>query len=180
MQSEVFISESEIATRICSLAKEISEYYSQKNITKLVIIGVLKGAYIFTADLVRAIKNIQLQIEFVRISSYGDSTQSSGVIATPDLALPANIYGQHILLVEDIVDTGRTASFLVEYITQQFKPESLTLVSFLDKPSRRVVEIEPNFCGFVIEDKFVIGYGLDYAERYRELAHLAVLSGVSE
>jgi hypoxanthine phosphoribosyltransferase len=160
------------------LALEIKAFYDDKLNTQqdsLVVIGVLKGAFIFTSDLIRELA-LPVQLEFVRIASYGDSTQSSGIINIPDLSLPPNINKRHILIVEDIVDTGKTASFLKKYIEDQFAPASLKLVSLLTKPARRVVEIEPDFCGFEIEDKFVIGYGLDWAERFRELDYLGVVN----
>ena len=171
---DVFISEKEIKEKVIKLGKNISQEF--ENSENLVIIGVLKGAYIFTADLVRNINNIPLQIEFVKIASYGDSTESTGVINTPYLSLPSNITGQNILIVEDIIDTGRTASFLKQYIQEQFRPKSLKIASLLNKPSRREVKINPDYCCFEIEDKFVVGYGLDYAEKYRELSYLGVLN----
>jgi hypoxanthine phosphoribosyltransferase len=169
----VFISKEQIQLRVVELAQEIRDYFLKQTDfanDSLVVVGVLKGAAIFTADLLRAL-DLPSQLEFVRIASYGDSTQSSGILNIPDLALP-DISGRHILVVEDIVDTGKTASFLTRYLQDQFNPKTLKLASLLDKPSRRVVEINPDFAGFEIEDKFVIGYGLDWAERYRELDYL--------
>ncbi len=178
VKPKVLFSKEEIQKRTKELGHEISEYF-KKNLQEddsLIVIGVLKGAYIFTADLVREL-DVAAQIEFVRIASYGDNTQSSNVIKAPDLSLPSNIYGKNILLVEDIVDTGQTSAFLKKYIEEQFKPSKLVLVSLLNKPSRREVQIEPDFYGFEIEDKFVIGYGLDFAEKYRELDYLGELEG---
>jgi hypoxanthine phosphoribosyltransferase len=177
VQPKVFISKDSIQERVQALAKEINQYYNQKSNFEnepLVIIGVLKGAFVFCADLIRSL-NLPVQLEFIRIASYGDGTESSGVLNIPDLALPANISKKHILIVEDIVDTGKTATFLKQYIQDQFHPLSLNLVSLLSKPSRREIAIEPDFYGFEIEDKFVIGYGLDWAEKYRELDYLGVV-----
>jgi hypoxanthine phosphoribosyltransferase len=143
-----------------------------------VIIGVMKGAVCFLADLARRLHTLKdLQIEFVRLSSYGSATESSGTIQTPYLDLP-NIINRHILIVEDIVDSGRTARFFIDYLEGQFKPASLKLATFLDKPSRRAADVKPDYVGFTINDLFVVGYGLDYAERYRELPFLGELQGV--
>lgn len=174
----VFISKSQIESRVNTLAEEIKDFYlSQDDFDNesIIVIGVLKGAFIFTADLIRALK-LPTQLEFVRIASYGDSTKSDGILNIPDLVLPNNIINKHILIVEDIVDTGKTAGFLKQYIQDQFNPKSLKLASLFSKPSRREVEIEPDFYGFEIEDKFVIGYGLDFGERYRELDYLGILN----
>lgn len=184
MEIKTLISAEDIAARVQALGKEITEHFQDKldpnnPDDKLIIIGVLKGAYIFTADLVRHI-GLPQQVEFVRISSYGDSTESSGVLQTPDLALPIDIRDKNIIIVEDIVDTGQTAEFLLKYIRQQFQPKELKLVSFLSKPARRTVDINPDLYGFEIEDKFVVGYGLDYAERYRELKYLGYIDNVEE
>lgn len=169
----VYISQEQIQSKVRELGQQLTEVFegSVSSDNQLVVIGVLKGAYIFTADLVRNI-NLPLQIEFVRIASYGDNMESNGVVSTPDLSLPANIQGKNILIVEDIVDTGQTAKFLTSYIQEQFYPSKLVLVSFLNKQSRRVVDINPDYTCFDIEDKFVVGYGLDYAEQFRQLPYL--------
>jgi len=166
----------QIQARIVELGAEISADY--KNVEAPVVIGVLKGAILFLADLVRNIKiNDALQVEFVRLSSYGSATESSGRVQAPYLDLP-NICQRHILVVEDIVDSGRTAKFFLDYLREQFDPASLKMVAFLDKPSRRVIPVNPDYTGFKINDLFVIGYGLDYAEKYRELPYLGELVGV--
>ncbi len=166
---EIYSAET-IKARIKELGKEISNDF--RTLEKPVVIGVMKGAFCFLADLVREI-NIEspLQIEFVRLSSYGSGTESSGNVQAPYLDLP-NIKRRHIIVVEDIIDSGRTAKFFLEYLRDQFDPATLKLAAFLDKPSRRVVPIEPDYTGFRIEDLFVVGYGLDYAENYRELPFL--------
>jgi hypoxanthine phosphoribosyltransferase len=166
----------EIQTRIAELGEQISADY--KNLEAPVVIGVMKGAILFLADLVRHIKITDaLQIEFVRLASYGSATESSGKVQAPYLDLP-NIYQRHILVVEDIVDSGRTARFFLDYLRDQYSPASLKMVAFLDKPARRVVQVNPDYTGFKINDLFVVGYGLDYAEKYRELPYLGELVGV--
>jgi hypoxanthine phosphoribosyltransferase len=166
----------QIKQRIEELGGEISRDY--QDLPTPVVIGVMKGALCFLADLTRNIHiKSELQIEFVRLSSYGSATETSGYVQTPYLELP-NISNRHILVVEDIVDSGRTARFFLDYLHDQFKPASLKLAAFLDKPSRRVVTAKPDYVGFTIKDLFVVGYGLDYAEKYRELPYLGELSGV--
>lgn len=170
--TEIYSAE-QIAARIKELGQTISKDY--KDLENPVVIGVMKGAFCFLADLVRNIKtNDPLQMEFVRLSSYGSATESSGTVQTPYLELP-NISNRHILVIEDIVDSGRTAKFFLEYLQGQFHPKSLKIACFLDKPSRRVVEVEPDYIGFTINDLFVVGYGLDYDEKYRELPFLGEL-----
>lgn len=166
---EIYSSE-QIQARIKELGKEISKDF--RTLEKPVVIGVMKGAFCFMADLVRQIDiESPLQIEFVRLSSYGSGTESTGNVQAPYLDLP-NIKRRHILVVEDIIDSGRTAKFFLEYLRDQFDPATLKLAAFLDKPSRRVLPIDPDYTGFQIEDLFVVGYGLDFAENYRELPFL--------
>ncbi len=166
----------QIQARLDELGIEICRDYEA--VERLVMIGVMKGAMSFLADLSRRLHVLKdVQIEFVRLSSYGSATDSSGVVQTPYLELP-NIINRHILVVEDIVDSGRTAKFFMDYLEGQFKPASLKLAAFLDKPSRRIVDVKPDYIGFTIKDLFVVGYGLDYAERYRELPFLGELNGV--
>lgn len=163
-----------IQKRIVEMGAEISKDYSQ--LENPVVIGVMKGAFCFLADLVRNIQTRDpLQIEFVRLSSYGSATESSGTVQAPWLDLP-NLYKRHILVVEDIVDSGRTSKFFMEYLRDQFSPSTLRMAVFLDKPSRRVVPMEAEYTGFKIDDLFVVGYGLDFAEKYRELPYLGELS----
>lgn len=163
----------QIRSCVARMGEEISADYADRE--KPVVIGVLKGALIFMADLVRNIvTNDPLQIEFVRLSSYGSATESTGVVQTPYLELP-NIARRHILVIEDIIDSGRTSRFFLDYLQEQFAPASLKIAAFLDKPSRRVVSVKPDYVGFTIDDLFVVGYGLDYAEQYRELPFLGEL-----
>lgn len=166
---EIF-SNSAVKARIAELGKQISADY--KGLERPVVIGVMKGAIFFLSDLLREIETDDpLQVEFVRLASYGAATESSGTVQTPYLDLP-NIAHRHILVVEDIVDSGRTAKFFLDYLRGQFDPATLRLAVLLDKPSRRVVEIEADYVGFKIDDLFVVGYGLDYAEQFRELPFL--------
>jgi hypoxanthine phosphoribosyltransferase len=168
------ISQQQIADRVAAMGKEISQEI--KNWEHPVIIGVLKGALVFMSDLIRQIKvNRPVQVEFVRLSSYGSATESSGEIQAPYLELP-NLFQRNILVIEDIIDSGRTANFFFTYLKEQFQPSALKLAVFLDKPQRRVIPIKPDYAGFVIEDIFVIGYGLDFNEEYRELPYLGQLS----
>lgn len=174
---EEIYSQEQIQKRVGELGEEISKHFQGKE--RPVVIGVMKGAMCFMADLVRYLQTEDpLQIEFVRLSSYGSATESSGQVNTPYLELP-NIANRHILVVEDIVDSGRTAKFFLEYLSGQFNPASLKLAAFLDKPSRRLVPVEADYVGFKIDDLFVVGYGLDYAENYRELPYLGELKDVS-
>lgn len=169
--------EQQIKQRIVEMGREISADYC--DLERPVVIGVLKGAMLFLADLLRSIEcKDPLQLEFVRLASYGSATESSGTIQAPYLDLP-NISRRHILVVEDIIDSGRTAKFFMDYLREQFDPQTLKLASLLDKPSRRVIaDMNPDYTGFKIDDLFVVGYGLDYAEQFRELPFLGELSGI--
>ncbi len=164
----------QIQARIKEMGKEISRDLCEME--RPVVIGVLKGALLFLADLLRNIEcKDPLQLEFVRLASYGSATESSGVVQSPYLDLP-NIANRNVLVVEDIIDSGRTANFFMEYLRGQFNPASLKLAALLDKPSRRVVPMQADYVGFTIEDLFVVGYGLDYAEQFRELGFLGELT----
>jgi hypoxanthine phosphoribosyltransferase len=172
---EVLICQEQIAERISELGSRISADYEGKD---LVLIGVLKGSFVFLSDLVRQI-TIPLVVDFVSISSYGSSTTSSGVVRVtkePDL----NVAGKHVLIVEDIVDTGWTLkmSHLAENL-RAGKAESVRVCTLLDKPSRRQVEIELDYIGFEVPDKFVVGYGLDFDGLYRNLPFVGVLGAES-
>lgn len=163
-------SEADIRKRVAEMGKQISDDF--RTLDRPVVIGVLKGALLFLGDLIRNIEcDDPLQLEFVRLASYGAATESSGVVQTPYLDLP-NLYQRNILVVEDIIDSGRTAQFFMEYLRAQFNPKTLKLAALLDKPSRRAVPIDPDYTGFPIDDLFVVGYGLDYAEQFRELPFL--------
>lgn len=169
--SEVLLSENSIADRVCELGRQISEDYQGKD---LVLIGVLKGSFIFLSDLARHI-TIPLTVDFVSISSYGSSTTSSGIVRV-NMDAEINVDGKHVLIVEDIVDTGWTLkmSYLAENL-HAGNAASVRVCTLLDKPSRRKVEIELDYVGFVVPDKFVVGYGLDFDGLCRNLPYIGVL-----
>ncbi len=163
------ISEKRIADRVAELAAQITREYAGRS---LVLLCVLKGSFVFAADLARAIA-LPVRIEFLGVRSYGDDTKSSGVVQiTQDLTRPVD--GDDILLVEDIVDTGLTLSYLREQLRSR-NPASVKVAALLHKPARIKREVEIDYLGFTIDDVFVVGYGLDYAERYRNLRFLGVL-----
>ncbi|HEX8096656.1 MAG TPA: hypoxanthine phosphoribosyltransferase [Pyrinomonadaceae bacterium] len=166
---EPLLSAEQIQTRIGELGAEVARDYAGRN---PLLIGVLKGACLFMSDLMRAV-DLRLGVEFIAISSYGSSTRSSGEVRIiKDLDVP--IEGRDILVVEDIVDTGLTLSYLLANLRSR-GAESVKLCALLDKPDRRQREVEINYLGFQIPDAFVVGYGLDFAERYRNLPYIAVL-----
>ena len=163
------ISEQRIDERVSELAAQISREYAGRS---LVLLCVLKGSFVFAADLARAIA-LPLRMEFLGVRSYGDDTKSSGVVQiTQDLTRPVD--GEHIVIVEDIVDTGLTLSYLREQLRSR-NPASVKVAALLHKPARIQREVEIDYLGFTIDDVFVVGYGLDYAERYRNLPFLGVL-----
>lgn len=157
------VSAERIAGRVCELAEQISSDYEGKD---LLVVGVLKGAWVFMADLVRRLTT-PIRCDFVRVTSYGMGTETSG---DPELLLDIteSVEETHVLVVDDIVDTGISVSWLMAHLRKK-NPASLRLCVLLDKPSRRQVAMDPDYCGFQIPDRFVIGYGLDSAEQYREL-----------
>lgn len=165
----VLISEAQMKERILDLGRQISADYEGKD---LVVVGILKGAALFCSDLFRAI-TIPAELDFMRISSYGASTKSTGVHRVL-LDLDYTLEGKHVLIVEDIVDTGLTIKFLLSYLGQR-NPASLRVASLLDKPSRRKVEVPVDYRGFEVPDYFVVGNGLDYGEKYRNLREICVL-----
>ena len=167
--AEVLIDAASISTRVAELGGSIADDYATRD---LVLVSILKGALPFLADLMRAIP-IHCSLDFLEVSSYGAGTTSSGVVRIlKDLARP--IEGRDVLVIEYILDTGHTLNYVLEHLRGQH-PASLHLCSLLDKPARRVVPIEIDYRGFEIGDKFVVGYGLDYAERYRNLPFIGVL-----
>ncbi len=170
-RSTIMFSEDEIQNRVREMGEEITRDYKGES---LLLVGILKGSAIFLSDLIRAI-DLDTDYDFVAISSYGASTRSSGVVRILK-DLDATVEDRHVLIVEDIVDTGWTLrlSYLQENILAR-NAKSCKVCAFLDKPSRRQVEVEIDYTGFVIEDKFVVGYGLDYAGRYRNLKYIAQL-----
>lgn len=167
--NEVMLDQETIQNKVAELGALLDKEYEGK---RPLVICVLKGALMFVSDLTRAMKT-PLEIDFMAVSSYGASTKSSGVVRILK-DLEAGIEGRHILIVEDIIDTGLTLKYLVGNLSSR-KPASIKICTLLDKPSRRQVDIKPDFCGFEIEDKFVVGYGLDFAETYRNLPYIGVL-----
>lgn len=169
MKTKVLISRQEIEAKVVELAGQVSRDYEGKN---LLLLCVLKGAVVFLCDLLRSLE-IGAEIDFMAVSSYGDSSTSSGVVRILK-DLERSIEGKDLLIVEDIIDTGLTLSYLRENLLSR-NPASLRIVTLLDKPDRRVADIEPDYCGFSIPDEFVVGYGLDYQEKYRNLPDICVL-----
>lgn len=167
---EVLISEEEIAQRIEFLGKAITNDFEGQD---LIVICVLKGAFMFCADLIKKV-NLPLKLEFISLSSYGDNTASSGSVRL-EMDITANIEGKNVLIVEDIVDSGLTIKTLMEMLSVR-KPKQVKLASLLFKPAKLKHKVNIDYLGFEIEDKFVIGYGLDYAGRYRELSYIGVLN----
>ena len=167
--NQVLLSEEQLLERVRELGDRISTDYLGKD---LVVICVLRGSFVFVSDLVRSIK-IPLAVDFISISSYGSGTTSSGVVRFLK-DLDEEISGRHVLVVEDIIDTGTTLKYLLENL-QTRKPASIKVCTLLSKPERRKVEIEIDYNGFVVPDHFVVGYGLDYAEKYRNLPYIGIL-----
>ncbi|WP_199624032.1 hypoxanthine phosphoribosyltransferase [Paenibacillus alkalitolerans] len=166
---EVLFSEQEIQRKIAELGKQISEDYAGKN---PLVLCVLKGAFLFMGDLVKRL-DIPLEIDFMAVSSYGKATQSSGVVKIlKDLDTP--VEGRDILIVEDIIDSGLTLSYLID-ILERRNAHSIKIVTLFDKPARRTVGLDADYKGFVIPDAFIVGYGLDYSEKYRNLPYVGVL-----
>jgi len=168
--AEVLLTEEQIAAKVRDLGAQISRDYEGR---RLVLVSVLKGSLPFMADLMRAI-TVPLRIDLMEVSSYGGvTTESSGLVRIiKDLS--ASIDGEDVLLVEDIIDTGLTLNYLLRYLRGK-NPRSLRICALLDKPARRLVDIAIDYRGFEIPDQFVVGYGLDYGEMYRNLRHVAVL-----
>jgi hypoxanthine phosphoribosyltransferase len=167
--SEVLISHQQIRERTEELGRQVTEDYRGKN---PLLICILKGGLMFLADLMREI-DLPLEIDFIAVSSYGDSTESSGVVRIL-MDLERNIQGRHVLIVEDIIDTGRTLSYIIGNLRTR-GPASIKVCTLLDKPARRELEIPIDYVGFTIPDRFVIGYGLDYGEIYRNLPFVGIL-----
>lgn len=165
----ILINEEQIEQKVSEIAKKISSDYAGKN---LVLIGILKGSVIFMSDLMKKI-DIPCKMDFMSVSSYGNSTKSSGVVRIIK-DLDFQIEGKDLLIVEDIVDSGITLKYLMGYLNAK-KPASINIACFLSKPERREVEIDVKYLGFEIPDYFVVGYGLDFAENYRNLPYVGVL-----
>jgi hypoxanthine phosphoribosyltransferase len=168
------ITEQEIQKRTIQIAQAISNDY--KDSTPL-LVGVLKGAWVFMADLVRHI-SIPIQCDFLQVSSYGQATESSGIVKIVT-DLKCSIEGKHVILVEDIVDTGLTLKYIMDYLRIR-RPKSIKLCSLLDKPARHQIEFKVDYLGFEVPNKFVVGYGIDYQELYRNLPYVAYVEPDNE
>ncbi len=163
---KVHITEEEVENRIKELGEEISALYGEEAVC---LICILKGSVFFTCELAKRITS-PVEVEFMSVSSYGSGTSSSGVVRIVQ-DLQSSIEGKHVLVIEDIIDSGRTLNYLLENLKTR-NPKSLRLCTLLDKPDRRVVEVPVDYVGFVIPDQFVVGYGLDYDQRYRNLPYI--------
>ncbi|NCB73388.1 MAG: hypoxanthine phosphoribosyltransferase [Clostridia bacterium] len=166
---KVLLTKEMIEQRVIELGRELTQKFEG---SEPLFIGVLKGSYVFMADLMRHV-DLKCSMDFMAVSSYGSGTTSSGAVKI-NKDLNEDISGRHIIIVEDILDSGVTLNYLCGYL-QNRKPASITLVTLLDKPSRRKSPIKADFVGFEVPDEFVVGYGLDYAEKYRNLPFVGVL-----
>ena len=166
---KVLMSEEQLHARVQEMGDELYDRFHDKD---PIFVGVLKGCFIFMADLVRATQ-MKSEIEFIGVSSYNNGTKSSGVVQiTRDLQ--KDITGRHIIVVEDILDSGNTLAFLTDYLKAK-GAASITIATLLDKPARREKPIKADYAGFVVPDEFVVGYGLDYAQQYRNMPYIGVL-----
>lgn len=164
-------SEEVIQSKVKEMAQEISSFYAGE---ELHVVCVLKGAVMFCTDLVKYL-DMPVKMEFIRLSSYGSSTTSSGKVRAVDISLP-DLNGKNVLIVEDIIDTGLTAKFLMEFIDDNFKTKTTKFCSLLDKKCYRKTTIEADYAGFEIDDKFVIGYGLDYDGNFRNIPYISYVT----
>ena len=168
----VLVPEEEVDKKIAELGKKISEDYAGKQVH---LICILKGGVFFMCELAKRI-TVPVSMDFMSVSSYGDGTTSSGIVKIAK-DLDESLEGKEVLIVEDIVDSGRTLYYLME-VLQKRKPNSMRLCTLLDKPERRVKDVKVDYVGFNIPDEFVVGYGLDYAQKYRNLPFIGVVEGV--
>ncbi len=166
---KVLITEEQIENRVKELGRELSDKFEG---CEPLFIGVLKGSFIFMADLIRNV-SLKCSMDFMAVSSYGNGTSTSGAVKI-NKDLNEDITGRHVIIVEDILDSGVTLTYLCGYL-QNRKPASITLVTLLDKPARRRVPLKADYVGFEVPDEFVVGYGLDFAEKYRNLPFVGVL-----
>lgn len=165
--SNTLISQKEIETKVIELAKKIEMDYKNQEV---LIVGVLKGAFVFVSDLVRNI-NLDLSLDFIAVSSYGMSTESSGVVKI-NKDIEMDLTGKNVIIVEDIIDTGLTLKYIKEYLSGK-NAKSVRICTLLDKPSRRKCNVDVDYVGFEIEDLFIVGYGIDCKEKYRNLPYIA-------
>lgn len=166
---EILLTQEQLAARVKELGDQISKDYQGKEI---LMIGILRGAVIFMADLARAVK-VPVALDFMAVSSYGQSTSSSGIVRILK-DLDEEVQGKHLLIVEDIIDSGLTLKYLLENLKSR-NPASIKICTLLNKPERRKAEVPVEYNGFTIPDNFVVGYGLDYAEKYRNLPFIGIL-----
>lgn len=171
----VLIGEKEIQKRVEQIATEISKQYEGES---LLVVGILRGAVMFMVDLVKKINVKDIKIDFMEVSSYGSSTISSGKINIKK-DLNESIEGKNVLIVEDIIDTGNTLSYLIEYLKEN-NPKTIRLCTLFDKPERREREVKVDWVGFDVPNKFIVGYGLDYAQKYRNLPYIAELKLIED
>lgn len=165
----ILFTEAEIQTRVAQLGQELTRDYQGK---EPIFVGVLKGCFVFMADLLRQVR-VPCALDFMAVSSYGGATSTTGAVKI-NKDLSRDIQGRHVVIVEDILDSGVTLGYLTKYLRNR-DPASITIVTLLDKPSRRRAEVCANYIGFTVPDAFVVGYGLDYAEKYRNLPYIGVL-----
>lgn len=168
--SEIMLTEEQIKAKVAELAEQINRDYAGKD---LIVVGILKGCFVFVSDFVRHLGG-DVQVHFMQVSSYGSGTESSGEIRIKK-DLSVDIEGKHVLIAEDIVDSGNTLVKLLPMLNER-KPASLKVCALLSKPSRRQVEYDPDYIGFEIPDKFIVGYGLDCDERFRQLPYIGVVN----
>lgn len=166
---KVLLTEEEILNRVKELAAEISKDYDGKD---LLVVGILKGSVLFASDVIKNI-TIPCQIDFMAVSSYGNSSETSGIVRILK-DLDHSIEGKDILIVEDIIDSGVTLDYLLKYLKAR-KANSIEIITLLTKPARRKVDINVKYCGFEVPDEFLVGYGLDFAEKYRNLPYIGIL-----
>ena len=168
---KILRSENEIQTRIKEIGDEINNRFGLDE--DVYVISVLKGSVMFTIDLVKHLK-MPIRMEFIRLASYGNDFTSSGKVRAVDISLP-DLNGKKVVIVEDIIDTGRTAKFLVDFINLHFKPKDLVFCALMDKKCKREADIDADIKGFEVEDKFLIGYGLDYKGYWRNLTYIGYI-----
>ncbi len=167
---KVLLSEEQIQTRVKEIAKELNNRYKDEEVY---IICVLKGSIMFTVDLIKHLE-MPLRTEFIRLASYGHDFTSSGKVKAVDISLP-DLNNKNVVIVEDIIDTGRTAKFLVDFIHLNYKVKDLVFCSLMDKKCKRSVDMQADIYGFEIDDKFLVGYGLDYKGYYRNLTYIGYI-----
>ena len=170
---KILCSEEDIKKRVAEIAVEIENYYGNSD-KKLLFLGILKGSITFMADLMKAVR-LPLEIDFMRLSSYGKSAVSSGEVAIKIGLDKKDLSEYNVLIIEDILDTGNTLYWLINYLKNEHKASDIKICTLLDKPERRVKPVNVDFCCFAVPDEFVIGYGLDYDELYRDLPYVGVL-----